>query len=657
MFYSQLLLSKKGALGIIWMAAHCHKRLKKDQVQQTDISSSVDKILDDEVPVVTHRILAFLLLGVVRIYSKKVEYLFHDCHEILNKLCGFRIAKSTRAGIGVSRTQYHSITLPKRFELDAFDLELLEDQDLVGGNGRSHEQDTLADGCRKEGSTSGLLYKENMPFSEAYSTAYTPPRDVFSSHQMDQDLFVSPSSNMNISLSGLEVLRGTSFALEDRLDPIVLDEAEEEQMQNKPSNEDLRTNFQGPTNNMESDSVESLSTDRRPSVPSLEILRGTGFSLEDRLDPMVLDEAEKEQLNDRPFDDNIRSNFWGPIQDVEFDSVANPSPQGSDSVASLGILHKSGFSLEHSPNFNMLNEAEKGQGHNVPSDKEHGVEEEHVEHLRTQLNFQEDEPHDFTGSVDKAQPVGAKKMKFLEVITPESVKCQRLEEFPMSIVTPDSKLPAGVGTPEVATVQTPATKERAKILKKRKTLFDLTTVVPHKVFKSWIEDLSDLKRERRKVPHTLLHAWRARKLGHVPQSFFEPLIPGISIDLGYLECKKSCAAAIKSVELSVRQDDVQSPVTHGIREQILDIRSPVTQSSPEQTPIAPGTPVTHLNSLRSHEAGAVADSDILEPTTSLESIEKWPSASEALELGVVFREVLNFSLSRSACCDPHLVHN
>lgn len=45
MFYSQLLLSKKGALGIIWMAAHCHKRLKKDQIQQTNISSSVGLFL------------------------------------------------------------------------------------------------------------------------------------------------------------------------------------------------------------------------------------------------------------------------------------------------------------------------------------------------------------------------------------------------------------------------------------------------------------------------------------------------------------------------------------------------------------------------------------------------------------------------------------
>lgn len=254
---------------------------------------------------------------------------------------------------------------------------------------------------------------------------------------MYQDLFVSPSSNMNISLAGTEVLRGTRFSLEDRLDPIMLDEAEEEQMHNKLSNEDFRTNFQGPTN-MESEYVASPSNNRSHPLPSLEILRGIGFVLEDRLEPMVLDEAEKEQLDDRPSNDNISSNFQGPIQDVEFDTVAYQSPKGSDSVASLGLLHESTFSFDHSLNFQLLKEPEKGQGQ--PSDKEHGIEQEHVEHLRTQLNFQEGENRDFTGSVDQAKPVD-ERMKVLEVFTPESVKCQRPEEFPMSIVTPDSKLP------------------------------------------------------------------------------------------------------------------------------------------------------------------------------------------------------------------------
>lgn len=93
---------------------------------------SSDKILDDEVRQVTHRILAFLLLGIVRIHSKKAEYLFNDCHEMLNRLSSIKTRKSKQAEIGVSQTYYHSISLPKRFELDTFDLELLEDQDVVG---------------------------------------------------------------------------------------------------------------------------------------------------------------------------------------------------------------------------------------------------------------------------------------------------------------------------------------------------------------------------------------------------------------------------------------------------------------------------------------------------------------------------------------------
>ncbi|KAH0984590.1 hypothetical protein GBA52_011767 [Prunus armeniaca] len=92
MFYSQCLLSRKGPLGAIWVAAYSFKKLKKAQVTQTDISSSVDKILQDEWDVVAYRVLAYLLLGVVRIYSKKVEYLFNDCNEVLIKINKFVVS-------------------------------------------------------------------------------------------------------------------------------------------------------------------------------------------------------------------------------------------------------------------------------------------------------------------------------------------------------------------------------------------------------------------------------------------------------------------------------------------------------------------------------------------------------------------------------------
>ena len=41
MFYSQLVLTKRGPLGRVWLAAHWEKKLTKLQVSQTDILETV----------------------------------------------------------------------------------------------------------------------------------------------------------------------------------------------------------------------------------------------------------------------------------------------------------------------------------------------------------------------------------------------------------------------------------------------------------------------------------------------------------------------------------------------------------------------------------------------------------------------------------------
>ncbi|KAL2529115.1 sister chromatid cohesion 1 protein 2 [Forsythia ovata] len=497
MFYSQMLLSKKGHLGTVWIAAHCHKRLKKDQVKQTNISSSVDKILLDEFPVVTYRILAYLLLGVVRIYSKKVEYLFHDCHDVVAKLSDFKVGKSKGAGIGGMRAPHYSITFPKRFELDAFDLEVMEDQDVTDGNVRSREDIMLADVWRKESSRVNLLDKdhhgENISSSEAYSSAYTPVRDVYLTNPVDEQLVVNPSHNVS------------------------------------------------------------------NSVASMEIFRGTEFFLEDRLDPMALDEAE-----------NV-------------------------------------------------------QGHDRLSDEEHEIAGEQTEHPVTISNLQEEEPHDLARSFDKNEAVDTEHMRLPEITFLDSGKCQRIEECSPSIavdVTSDSKDPGGAATPEIMAICTPAPKERAKVLKKRKCSFDDTIAVPNKVFKQWLNDPRDLICKRKNAPHTILHAWRACKLSNLPQSFLDPLFPSMSLDLQSLECKKILPTEpIEAVEISASQDGAGSPIT---------------PKSRQQTPIAPATPVTHSASPRVHENQGV--SVILEPASSNEIPEKGPSLSEDLELNVTLMD-------------------
>ncbi|KAF2292040.1 hypothetical protein GH714_000290 [Hevea brasiliensis] len=142
----QFILAKKGPLGTIWIAAHLERKLRKNQVADTDIGVSVDSILFPEVPIAL-RLSSHLLLGVVRIYSRKVNYLFDDCSEALLKIK--QAFRSTAVDLPPeeSTAPYHSITLPETFDLDDFEL---PDNDIFQGNYVDHhvstrEQITLQD--------------------------------------------------------------------------------------------------------------------------------------------------------------------------------------------------------------------------------------------------------------------------------------------------------------------------------------------------------------------------------------------------------------------------------------------------------------------------------------------------------------------------------
>ncbi|PPQ89563.1 hypothetical protein CVT25_012235 [Psilocybe cyanescens] len=86
MFYSETILSRRGALGRVWLAAHMERKLSKSQTLQTDIEQSVDAIMGQEIELMALRLSGQLLLGVVRIYSRKAKYLLDDCNEALLKI-------------------------------------------------------------------------------------------------------------------------------------------------------------------------------------------------------------------------------------------------------------------------------------------------------------------------------------------------------------------------------------------------------------------------------------------------------------------------------------------------------------------------------------------------------------------------------------------
>lgn len=85
MFYAHFVLSKRGPLARIWLAAHWDKKLTKAHVFETNIDSSVEAILKPKVKMAL-RTSGHLMLGVVRIYSRKAKYLLADCNEAFVKI-------------------------------------------------------------------------------------------------------------------------------------------------------------------------------------------------------------------------------------------------------------------------------------------------------------------------------------------------------------------------------------------------------------------------------------------------------------------------------------------------------------------------------------------------------------------------------------------
>ncbi|KAI6192128.1 hypothetical protein M3Y97_00303300 [Aphelenchoides bicaudatus] len=77
MFYGQFILAKKGPLAKVWFAAHFEKKLSRSEIFDTDVNNAVAEVLRPKVKL-SLRLNGNLLLGIVRIYSRKASYVLHD---------------------------------------------------------------------------------------------------------------------------------------------------------------------------------------------------------------------------------------------------------------------------------------------------------------------------------------------------------------------------------------------------------------------------------------------------------------------------------------------------------------------------------------------------------------------------------------------------
>ncbi|QDZ24116.1 Rad21/Rec8-like protein [Chloropicon primus] len=149
MFYHIQILAKKGPLGTIWIAAHHDKRLKRSQVFETQISNTIDSIITPEVPLAL-RLSGQLMLGIVRIYARKVSYLFQDCSQGYK---GFKVQENVNLSKEALQSSVQAITLP----------EIEEDPDFT-------QDDALGFGG------AGGLSLPGTPISLAGSLAGTPEK-------------------------------------------------------------------------------------------------------------------------------------------------------------------------------------------------------------------------------------------------------------------------------------------------------------------------------------------------------------------------------------------------------------------------------------------------------------------------------------------------
>ncbi|RDL29980.1 Uncharacterized protein BP5553_10607 [Venustampulla echinocandica] len=113
MFYSETLLSKTGPLARVWLSANLERKLSKNHILQASVKDSVDAIVTPDQAPMALRLSGQLLLGVVRIYSRKARYLLDDCNEALLKIkMAFRVSGNNDIPSGLHMPSRDALMLP-----------------------------------------------------------------------------------------------------------------------------------------------------------------------------------------------------------------------------------------------------------------------------------------------------------------------------------------------------------------------------------------------------------------------------------------------------------------------------------------------------------------------------------------------------------------
>ncbi|XP_023544010.1 sister chromatid cohesion 1 protein 2 isoform X1 [Cucurbita pepo subsp. pepo] len=581
MFHSHCTLSRKGPSGAIWVAAYFFKKLKKSLVIETDIPSSVDKILQDEMNAVTYRVMAYLLLGIARIYSKKVEYLYVDCNKVLTEINEFVVTTKNSAR-KEKQTPYYAITLPKRFELDSFDLGIIED--LTGSNMVCHEEITLKDSMWKNDITLSVDENHGEEFTPLHSICYSDDtlfKEVFSPHLKDSEMQASSlhhdivSENFQVSAFSDENYEIEVFGIENTHIKAI-----------EQFNEDHRSDEE------EMKKEKMLQYEHVVPEASTEMVLTDRFSHEETVIVKEVSITEHLKLSE---EDNqsvgIRSE-----NELEF-------MNGGDNISilerSMEKLRDNSATLVDSMDINMSWSAQNEPTKLIGTDSEGDT-----------LNFlemQSPEMEDHDGTRNSLQLSISLDGMF------------------------DSKFPdfTGTKTPEFTTISTPANKERPRTSRKRKCIVDDPIVLSNEKFKRSIYDASNLVSKRSKCPRSGLAVWKASQISTLSFGFSVPLMSCVSPELKSL-LSKTLVNISESAELVKSHENLDDPSSPAF-DMLVKMDSPVTVSKTGEhsnEPEISGSPTTYRSEQTtiSVDRASVSEASVLEQLSTSE-----PQTSDRLE--------------------------
>ncbi|KAF2807635.1 uncharacterized protein BDZ99DRAFT_446398 [Mytilinidion resinicola] len=304
MFYSERLLSREGPLARVWLAANMERKLSKNNILQSNIPKNVNTIVAKDQAPIALRLSGQLLLGVVRIYSRKARYLLEDCNEALLKL---KMAFRSSNDVDIPANQTHAAN-PKSLLL----VDQVTDMDLFLA---PPDPFMLQSQPQLRGDLSAAQDPNYLIYSQQVLSGSIEEHTEDAVEALDNDIDLNFDDDL---------LEGTSLGIEMARDaPLERNASEEFGGSAKPLDDDVQLNFGDEDLIVEDTSLfqgaldrNDLDTPNSPSFPDLGA-EGANRRQRDTLSPLSSIRSSAERELEKTVNGDQNATLFEPQEDED----------------------------------------------------------------------------------------------------------------------------------------------------------------------------------------------------------------------------------------------------------------------------------------------------------------------------------------------------